>query len=25
LPHFPAWLTRLIPIHPAYLAVYKKN
>ena len=24
LPHFPAWLTRLIPIHPAYLAVYKK-
>ena len=24
LPHYPAWLTRLIPIHPAYLAVYKK-
>lgn len=25
LPHFPAALTRLIPIHPAYLAVFKKN
>jgi 2-polyprenyl-3-methyl-5-hydroxy-6-metoxy-1,4-benzoquinol methylase len=25
LPHYPAWLTRLIPVHPAYLAVYKKN
>jgi len=25
LPHFPAWLTRLIPIHPAYLAVFKKT
>lgn len=24
LPHFPAMLTRLLPIHPAYLAVYKK-
>ena len=25
LPHFPAALTRLIPIHPAYLAVFRKN
>jgi 2-polyprenyl-3-methyl-5-hydroxy-6-metoxy-1,4-benzoquinol methylase len=24
LPHFPAWLTRIFPIHPAYLAVFKK-
>ena len=24
LPHFPAMLTRLLPLHPAYLAVYKK-
>ncbi|MFM9095583.1 MAG: class I SAM-dependent methyltransferase [Actinomycetes bacterium] len=24
LPHFPAMLTRLLPIHQAYLAVYKK-
>jgi len=24
LPHFPALLTRLLPLHPAYLAVYKK-
>lgn len=24
LPHFPAWLTRVLPIHPAYLAVFKK-
>ncbi len=24
LPHYPAWLTRLLPIHPAYLAVFKK-
>ena len=24
LPHFPAWLTRILPIHPAYLAVFKK-
>lgn len=25
LPHYPAWLTRIYPIHPAYLAVFKKN
>lgn len=25
LPHFPAWLTRLYPIHPAYLAVFRKR
>ena len=25
LPHSPAALTRLIPIHPAYLAVFRKN
>lgn len=24
LPHFPAWLTRIYPIHPAYLVVFKK-
>ncbi|MGA0107618.1 MAG: class I SAM-dependent methyltransferase [Candidatus Nanopelagicales bacterium] len=24
LPHFPAWLTKIYPIHPAYLAVFRK-
>jgi 2-polyprenyl-3-methyl-5-hydroxy-6-metoxy-1,4-benzoquinol methylase len=25
LPHYPAWLTKLYPIHPAYLAVFRKQ
>ncbi|MSY68087.1 MAG: methyltransferase domain-containing protein, partial [Actinobacteria bacterium] len=25
LPHFPAFLTKIWPIHPAYLAVFKRN
>lgn len=25
LPHFPAWLTKLYPIHPTYLAVFRKQ
>jgi hypothetical protein len=25
LPHFPAFLTKVWPIHPAYLAVFRKK
>lgn len=25
LPHYPAWLTKIYPIHPAYLAVFRKQ
>gem|GEM_PF-394579 len=25
LPHYPAWLTKIYPFHPAYLAIFRKN
>lgn len=25
LPHYPAWLTKLYPVHPAYLAIFRKK
>ena len=25
LPHYPAWATKIYPLHPAYLAVFEKK